>query len=290
MTEPHPEASSQRHRVHKNKTSSDPHRPAPEAAASRSAPALVLVHKPCRVMCQFTDEAGRETLRDVMDRPENAALKAVTGLYPAGRLDFDSEGLLLLTNHGPWQARVAHPRHGLTKTYLVQVEGTVTDTALHQLCTGVMLNDGPARAASARRPAQTPDIAPRDPPIRHRLSVPTDWLEITLDEGRNRQVRRMTAAVGLPTLRLIRIAVGPWRLDDLAPGEARPVPREETERWLGPARLSADPPPAGRPAWHRPSAGDHPPTRVSRTGRVTSGRPSATPPPRKPRGDGHSPR
>lgn len=256
----------------------------------RAEPALVLLHKPYRVMCQFTDDAGRETLRELMERPENAAFQHIQGLYPAGRLDFDSEGLLLLTNHGPWQARVAHPRHGLTKTYLVQVEGTVTEAALQQLHTGVMLNDGPAKAVSAQQPASLPDIAPRQPPIRYRASIPTDWLEITLDEGRNRQVRRMTAAVGLPTLRLIRIAIGPWRLDDLASGAARQVPHREVERWLGPARFSTDPAPAGRSPSHRPSAAGHPPTRASRTARATSGRPSATPPPRTPRGDGRSPR
>lgn len=259
-------------------------------APCQAKPTLVLVNKPYRVMCQFTDDAGRETLREVMDRPENAGLKKIAGLYPAGRLDFDSEGLLLLTNHGPWQARVAHPRHGLTKTYLVQVEGTVTDAALQQLRVGVMLNDGAARAVTVQRPVPMPDIAPRQPPIRHRANIPTDWLEITLDEGRNRQVRRMTAAVGLPTLRLIRVAIGPWRLDGLAPGEARQVPRHEVERCLGPARISADPAPAGRSPSPRPTAAGHPPTRVSRTGRATSGRPSATPPPRTPRGDGRSPR
>lgn len=221
-------------------------RPKSNQMTERAEPALILLHKPYRVMCQFTDEAGRETLRQVLDRPDNAGLRQIPGLYPAGRLDFDSEGLLLLTNHGPWQARVAHPRHGLTKTYLVQVEGRVSDEALGQLRTGVMLNDGPARAVSAQRPEVAPEPAPRDPPVRYRASIPTDWLEITLDEGRNRQVRRMTAAVGLPTLRLIRIAVGPWRLDSLPVGSGRQVPVAEVERWLGPAR-----PPAGEFAYRR---------------------------------------
>jgi 23S rRNA pseudouridine2457 synthase len=169
------------------------------------------------VLSQFTDKgtAGspRATLSDYIELP---------GVYPAGRLDRDSEGLLLLTDDGRLQARIADPKFKLAKTYLVQVEGTASDIALKQLRKGVQLNDGVTRPARAEAIAP-PALWPRDPPVRLRKTVPDAWLRLTIREGRNRQVRRMTAAVGLPTLRLVRWAVGEWTLDGLAPGEWREV-------------------------------------------------------------------
>lgn len=175
---------------------------------------LVLFNKPYGVLTQFTDREGRPTLADYIPLP---------GVYAAGRLDADSEGLLLLTDDGRWQARISDPRHKMAKTYLVQVEGEVGEKALRALAQGVDLGDFVTRPAQARAVAAPAWLWPRDPPIRHRLNVPTAWLEIVLYEGRNRQVRRMTARVGLPTLRLIRIAIGPWRLDGLAPGQWQQV-------------------------------------------------------------------
>ena len=173
---------------------------------------LLLLNKPFGVLTQFSDGAGRATLKDLVEVP---------GVYPAGRLDRDSEGLLLLTNDGALQARIADPRHKLAKTYWVQVEGTPSPAQLRQLQRGVLLNDGVTLPAEASLLAPPPDLWPRDPPVRFRQSIPTHWLELTIREGRNRQVRRMTAAVGLPTLRLVRVAIGPWRLDGLAPGQWR---------------------------------------------------------------------
>ena len=170
---------------------------------------LFLFNKPFRVMCQFTDDTGRPTLADYLDVPD---------VYPAGRLDFDSEGLVLLTDDGALKARIAHPRSGVGKIYLVQVEGTLTDEAVARLVRGVSLKDGPAAAASARAVPEPPWLWARQPPIRQRKNIPTSWLEIELKEGRNRQVRRMTAAVGFPTLRLIRTRIGSLDLDDLPPG------------------------------------------------------------------------
>ncbi len=175
---------------------------------------LVAFNKPYGVLCQFTD-------RSVPPRPTLAGFGLPPGVYPAGRLDFDSEGLLLLTDDGALAHRLTDPRHKQPKTYRVQVEGEPTDAQLAALRAGVALNDGPTRPARARRIAP-PDLWPRDPPVRFRKTVPDAWLELELREGRNRQVRRMTAAVGLPTLRLVRIAIGPWRLDGLAPGQWRP--------------------------------------------------------------------
>lgn len=175
---------------------------------------LLLFNKPYGVLSQFTDRGSagaRATLSDHIDVP---------GVYPAGRLDRDSEGLLLLTGDGRLQARIADPRFKLAKTYLVQVEGSPDEAALARLRAGVMLKDGMTRPAEARR-IDPPDLWPRDPPIRHRASVPDHWLELTLREGRNRQVRRMTAAVGLPTLRLVRRRIGEWSIDGLAPGTWR---------------------------------------------------------------------
>lgn len=172
---------------------------------------LILLNKPYGVVCKFTDAAGRPTLADYISIPH---------IYPAGRLDMDSEGLLLLTDVGWLQQRISTPRFKLPKRYLVQVEGTPIPAALQRLQDGVTLRDGPARALQARLIAP-PALWPRVPPIRRRPSIPTTWLEITLDEGRNRQVRRMTAAVGHPTLRLVRTAIGPWQLGDLASGAWR---------------------------------------------------------------------
>ena len=175
---------------------------------------LILLNKPYGVLCQFTDEAGRATLKDCV---------AVPGVYAAGRLDTDSEGLLLLTDDGPLQHRIADPRHKLPKTYIVQVEGEADEAALAQLRAGLDLGDFRTRPCAAKSVAEPDWLWPRDPPVRFRKSVPTSWLEIVLREGKNRQVRRMTAKVGLPTLRLIRVAIGPWRLDGLSPGQWREV-------------------------------------------------------------------
>lgn len=174
-----------------------------------TAPRLIALNKPFGVLCQFTDSAGRATLADYIDIPR---------VYAAGRLDRDSEGLLLLTDDGALQHRISHPQQHLAKRYLAQVDGAVTRDALTRLTSGVTLKDGPARALQAAS-ADEPDLWPRDPPIRVRKAIPTSWVELTIDEGRNRQVRRMTAAVGFPTLRLVRVAIGPWLLPvDLAPG------------------------------------------------------------------------
>lgn len=263
-------------------------RTAPEGPQAR----LVLLHKPCMVLCQFSAHEGKRTLSDVFAASGSAACKQKSGLYPAGRLDFDSEGLLLLTDHGPWQARVAHPKHKLEKTYWAQVEGMISEEALRQLRTGVMLNDGAARAVRVRALEREPDLPPRDPPIRVRREIPVAWLEIVLDEGRNRQVRRMTAAVGLPTLRLVRVAIGPWRLDGLAPGEAREVPLAEVVGVLGAPvfRAASEQPPRHRSPSPRPTRPGPAATRASRTAPASSGRPSAKTPPRKPRDGGRSPR
>lgn len=173
---------------------------------------LVALNKPFGVLCQFTDEAGRRTLADFVTQK---------GVYAAGRLDHDSEGLLLLTDDGQLQHRLADPKHKLPKTYVVMVEGTPTDEALEKLRRGVVLNDGPTLPAGVELIDEPEWLWPRDPPVRFRKTVPDAWLRITLREGRNRQVRRMTAAVGLPTLRLIRESIGSYRLEGLAPGDTR---------------------------------------------------------------------
>ena len=189
---------------------------------------LILLNKPFRVLPQFTSMDGRRCLRDLLP---------ARGVYPAGRLDYDSEGLMVLTDFGPWQARLSQPGGQWRKRYLAQVEGIVTEPALERLRTGVALSDGPTRPAGARALPEPGWLWPREPPIRHRLSVPTGWIELELSEGRNRQVRRMTAAVGLPTLRLVRTAVGPWSVEGLAPGAWREVPREEAEAALAAGRV-----------------------------------------------------
>ena len=175
---------------------------------------LILFNKPFDVLSQFTDRGSpttRTTLSDYVDVP---------GVYPAGRLDRDSEGLLLLTDDGRLQARIADPKFKLPKTYWVQVEGVPDDAALAALRSGMTLKDGPTRPAEVER-LDAPDVWPRTPPIRHRASIPDSWIALTIREGRNRQVRRMTAAVGHPTLRLIRQRIGDWTLDGLAPGTWR---------------------------------------------------------------------
>jgi 23S rRNA pseudouridine2457 synthase len=173
---------------------------------------LILFNKPYGVLSQFTDRGT------VSPRPTLSAFVDVRGVYPAGRLDRDSEGLLLLTDDGGLQARIADPRFKLPKCYLVQVEGAHDPAALDRLRTGVRLSDGLTRPALAE-PISAPELPPRDPPVRFRKSVPDHWLKLTIREGRNRQVRRMTAAVGLPTLRLVRWSIGEWTIEGIAPGE-----------------------------------------------------------------------
>lgn len=177
---------------------------------------LIAFNKPFNVLCQFTDRSDppRRTLAEFGLPP---------GVYAAGRLDYDSEGLLLLTDDGTLANRLTDPRHKQPKTYWVQVEGVPTDGQLEALRHGVVLNDGPTRPARIERLEPAPALWPRDPPVRFRKSVPDTWLAVTITEGRNRQVRRMTAAAGVPTLRLVRVAMGDVRLDRLAPGQWREV-------------------------------------------------------------------
>ena len=176
---------------------------------------VILLNKPFRVLSQFTDreqpDYPRTTLADFLDAPS---------FRPAGRLDFDSEGLLVLTQDGKNQQSIAHPKHEQWKTYWVQVEGDINDEVCAQLSAGIELKDGVTRPAKANR-MPPPDVWRRDPPIRQRKTVSDSWLSLSITEGRNRQIRRMTSAVGYPTLRLIRVAVGPWRLNALQPGEHR---------------------------------------------------------------------
>lgn len=177
---------------------------------------LIALNKPHLVHCKFTDDQGRPTL---------AAFGLPPRVYVAGRLDHDSEGLLLLTDDGKLNQQLTDPRFKAPKTYLVQVEGTATEEALAKLRAGVVLNDGPTLPAEARAIDAPAWMWPRVPPVRFRKTVPDCWLELVIREGRNRQVRRMTAAVGLPTLRLVRVAIGAHRLDGLAPGTWREISR-----------------------------------------------------------------
>lgn len=177
---------------------------------------LIALNKPYGVLCQFTDESGRRTLADFVKQKD---------VYAAGRLDQDSEGLLLLTDDGALAHRLTDPRHKQPKTYVAQVDGEIDDMALLALRTGVSLNDGPTLPAQAKRVEEPDWLWPRDPPVRFRKHLPTSWLSLTLREGRNRQVRRMTAAVGFPTLRLIRVQIGEHSLDGLRLGEARVLSR-----------------------------------------------------------------
>ena len=184
-----------------------------DGVRAASGASVILFNKPHGVLCQFSvDGTARRTLKDFIPFRE---------VYPAGRLDTDSEGLVILTADGALQATITHPRHKLLKTYWVQVEGAVNEAALLQLREGVALIDGPTRPAAARDIDEPAGLWPREPPIRVRRAIPTTWLELVLAEGRNRQVRRMTAAVGFPTLRLVRRAIGPWSLDGLLPGAWR---------------------------------------------------------------------
>lgn len=195
---------------------------------------LIRFNKPFQVLSQFSSNDERSTLADYIKLPD---------VYPAGRLDYDSEGLLLLTDDGTLQARIADPRFKLPKSYWVQVEGDISDEALRQLAQGVQLKDGRTRPAQATR-IDAPDVWERQPPIRHRENIPTSWINLTISEGKNRQVRRMTAATGYPTLRLIRHRIGNWQLHDLQPGnhkemqvhlpkEASSARRRQTHRKKG---------------------------------------------------------
>jgi 23S rRNA pseudouridine2457 synthase len=219
---------------------------------------LLLLNKPYHVLTRFSPADGRRTLADVVAAP---------GLYPAGRLDYDSEGLLLLTDDGILQARITDPRHALPKTYWVQVEGLPGAAELERLRRGVLLADGLTRPAGAQWIPEPAGLWPRDPPIRHRARIPTAWLELTIHEGRNRQVRRMTAAVGLPTLRLIRARVGPFTLEGLPPGASRAANAAELAAFS--AALAS-----GRPTPGRSASPPRGPARSSGAGRPSSGRPA----------------
>jgi 23S rRNA pseudouridine2457 synthase len=176
---------------------------------------VLILNKPYGVVCRFSGGGAKPTLRDYV---------AVGGVYPAGRLDADSEGLVVLTDDGRLQATITAPSRKIPKTYWAQVEGVPGEAALAALRRGVTLNDGPTLPAGARSIGEPDGLWPRDPPVRFRKTVPTAWIELTLREGRNRQVRRMTALVGFPTLRLVRVRIGPWTVEGLVPGRWREVP------------------------------------------------------------------
>ncbi|MDO7883864.1 pseudouridine synthase [Hymenobacter cheonanensis] len=201
----------------------------------------ILLNKPYEVLTQFTDEHGRATLKDFV---------AVPNVYPVGRLDFDSEGLLLLTDDKQLQHRLSDPRYKVPKTYWAQVEGTPTEAALQQLREGVQLKEGftlPAEATALPAEA-TADLWPRNPPIRYRASIPTNWLEISISQGMNRQVRKMCAAVGLPCLRLVRQGLGALSLSEVAPGQWRDLTAEEVAALRGLAGADVRHPRPARPA------------------------------------------
>lgn len=238
---------------------------------------LILFNKPFQVLCQFLDKDGRPTLADFIRRP---------GAYPAGRLDHDSEGLLLLTDDGALQSRIADPRWKLPKTYWAQVEGDVSEEALAMLRQGIELNDGHTLPAEAEKLVD-PVLWERTPPIRYRASIPVSWIALTIREGRNRQVRRMTAAVGFPTLRLVRVAIGPWRVDGLAPGEWKEVEVKSGDipGFSEDATIKTSPGNAPGKKRFRPSAAsDQRPLRRSPSTPPTSPPRSPTPSSRKGRG------
>jgi 23S rRNA pseudouridine2457 synthase len=224
---------------------------------------LLLFHKPYGVLTRFSPQEGRPVLSDHLKAP---------GFHPAGRLDHDSEGLLLLTDDGRLQAQITDPRHAVEKVYWSQVEGQISASALERLEHGVLLNDGITRPARARALSAPPAVGPRDPPIRHRVNVPTDWLELEIREGRNRQVRRMTAAVGLPTLRLIRVRIGPFSLQGLEPGQSREATETELRAFMARLDRLSDSAASARSA--SPPRG---PARSSGAGRPSNGRPGRGP-------------
>lgn len=181
---------------------------------------IVLLNKPFNVLCQFTDPQARKTLADYI---------SLKNIYAAGRLDYDSEGLVVLTDDGKLQSAITHPDAKCLKTYWVQIEGNINAPAISKLCAGVDLKDGVTAPADVRVIAEPENLWPRNPPVRYRKDIPTMWLEISITEGKNRQVRRMTASVGYPTLRLIRYRIGPWNLGDLAPGAYLELSKEDIQ-------------------------------------------------------------
>lgn len=216
---------------------------------------IILINKPFRVLSQFQDSENRATLKDFLpDQP---------GFYPAGRLDYDSEGLVILTNSGALQHAIAHPSRKLWKTYWVQVEGAPGDADLEPLRTGVELKDGVTRPAQARLIDEPAQLWQRDPPIRQRQNIPTQWLELKINEGKNRQVRRMTAAVGYPTLRLVRASIGNWNIGRLQPGDYEMTETPE------PKTTQKSPTHKRRkgPGSHRAPSARHTPNRGSRRSR-----------------------